>query len=173
MFDDFTTLLEIQRYSPNTVKTYQGLLVAFQKFIGEHVPLHQAESSYLRKKFIEKNLSQNLAYTTQKQLASALRLYLSLVYNRQLDLTTVAPRKPQKVQPDILSIEEIKRLLATITNEKHRIAILTVYALGLRSGELLNLKIEHVDGARNQVKISCSKVRKTACSHFPMTSRYY
>lgn len=160
MFDDFITLLKIKRYSPNTIKTYNGLLVAFQNFIGEHIPIHQAESSYLRKKFVEKNLSQNLAYTTQKQLASTLRLYLSLMHHRQLDLTTVAPRKPQKVLPDILSMEEVKRLLAKITNEKHRTAILTIYALGLRSGELLNLKIEHIDGTRNQVKISCSKGRK-------------
>ena len=168
MFDDFTTLLKIQRYSPNTIKTYHGLLVAFQKFIGEHVPIHQAESSYLRKKFIEKNLSQDLAYTTQKQLASALRLYLSLMHHRQLDLTTVAPRRPQQVLPDILSIEEIKAILAQITNEKHRIAILTIYALGLRSGELLNLEITHIDGHRNQVKIHSSKGKKDRVLPLPV-----
>ena len=160
MFDDFTTLLKIKRYSPNTIKTYTGLLIAFQNFIGDLIPIHQAESSFLRKKFVEKNLSQNLAYTTQKQLACALRLYLSLVHNRELDLTTVAPRRPQKVLPDILSIEEVKDILAAITNEKHRTAILTIYALGLRSGELLNLKIEHIDGKRDQVKILCSKGKK-------------
>ena len=160
MFDDFKQFLAIKRYSPNTAKTYLGLLNSFQQFLGETIPIHQADSSVIRKTFTQKVLKENLAYSTQKQLASATRLYLNTMHNRSIELTTVTPRKPQKVLPDVLSAHEINLILNSITNKKHHTAILVIYALGLRIGELINLKISHIDGQRDQVKIVASKGRK-------------
>ena len=42
-----------------------------------------------------------------------------------------------------------------------------VYALGLRSGELINLKIKDLDGDRNQIRISSAKGRKDRYLPFP------
>ena len=51
----------------------------------------------------------------------------------------------------VLSRQEALRLINAPSNLKH-IAILTLtYATGLRRGEVLNLKSEHIDADRNQI----------------------
>lgn len=160
MFEDFSEFLKIKRYSPNTITTYVGLLKSFQDFMGAHIPLKQAESSYIRKKFSQKILSHDLAFSTQKQLASAIKLYLQSMYTRSIDLVPVAPRRPQRVLPDILSTLEVKELLDKTKNLKHRTALTVIYGLGLRSGELLSLEINNIDGDRNLIKIVAAKGKK-------------
>jgi site-specific recombinase XerD len=160
MFEDFIDFLKIKRYSPNTITAYVGLLKSFQDFMGEQIPLKQAESSYIRKKFSEKILSRDLAFNTQKQLASAIKLYLQSMYARSIDLVPVAPRRPQRVLPDILSTLEVKELLDKTKNLKHRTALTVIYGLGLRSGELLSLEINNIDGERNLIKIVAAKGKK-------------
>jgi integrase/recombinase XerD len=61
------------------------------------------------------------------------------MHNTQLDLDTLRPRKPQRVLPEMLSLQEVKRMLVATQNIKHRAMLTTVYSLGLRSGELIAL----------------------------------
>lgn len=84
------------------------------------------------------------AYTSQKQLLSAIKLYLSEIHSREINLKPVYPsRKPQKL-PVILSVQQITRILNVVTNAKHKAMLATIYALGLRSGELINLRINDI-----------------------------
>lgn len=59
------------------------------------------------------------------------------IFKITVDLDTVRPREPQRVLPEILSAGEIKLLLDITENLKHKAMGTTVYALGLRSGELI------------------------------------
>ena len=89
------------------------------------------------------------------------------MHNIQVDLDTVRPRKPQRVLPEILSLQEVKTLLHKIENVKHKAMLTTIYALGLRSGELINLEIKNVDGDRNMIFIKHAKGRKDRIVPFP------
>lgn len=87
--------------------------------------------------------------------------------NTAIDFSSVATRTAQRKLPSILSLQEVKRIIETLENEKHRAMLTVIYALGLRSGELINLKITHLDGQRNQVTISMAKGRKDRILPFP------
>jgi site-specific recombinase XerD len=89
------------------------------------------------------------------------------MHNSQLDLGTLRPRKPQRVLPEILSLQEIKRMLAATQNIKHRAMLTTIYALGLRSGELITLKIVHLDGDRNRIFVQNAKGKRDRLLPFP------
>ena len=59
--------------------------------------------------------------------------------------------------PTVLSQEEIKRLLKAPKYLKHRLILAVLYGCGLRSYELCNLKLSHVDFDRKTVFIPKKK----------------
>ncbi len=167
MFAEFETLLKIKRYSPNTINTYVGLLQSFSDYIGKFQEIHRLDAKHLLQKIREIIIDKTYAYTTQKQLLSALQLYLKEMHSREADFSTLRPRSPQRVLPDILSLTEVKLILDRTENVKHKAMLTTIYALGLRSGELIDLEIAHLDGSRNTVFIKQAKGRKDRMLPFP------
>ena len=62
--------------------------------------------------------------------------------------------------PNVLSKEEVKKILEVPANMKHRVMLSVIYACGLRRSELLNLKPVHVDSKRQLLLIINSKGKK-------------
>jgi site-specific recombinase XerD len=177
-FKDFKQLLTIKRYSPNTINAYIGLLSVFDSFIGENKEIHRLDNPFLLQNIRNIISKRNYAYTTQKQLLSALALYMQEIHGVRLDLDTLRPRKPQRVLPDILSLEEVKTILDLTKNLKHKAMLTTIYALGLRSGELINLKMSHIDKHRGTIIIKAAKGKRDRLLPFPeslkiMLREYY
>lgn len=61
--------------------------------------------------------------------------------------------------PNILTIEEVRKIINSITNLKHRSIISTIYSCGLRISEAVNLKINDIDSSAMTVKIVDAKGR--------------
>lgn len=177
-FSGFKTLLKIKRYSNHTINTYIGLLLTFQKFVGMEVAIEKLPKNELFNYIVRIVASKKYAYASHKQLVSAIKLYLSEIYSVQLDFSPVYPtQKPQSL-PVIISTQEIKKVLESIDNIKHKTMITTIYALGLRSGELINLKITDIDGNRKTVHIRGGKGNKDRILYLPeklqlLLRRYY
>ena len=68
--------------------------------------------------------------------------------------------KRAKVLPNVLSKEEVKKILEANSNLKHKAMLSMIYSCGLRRSELLNLKFSDIDSKRNIVIIRQSKGRK-------------
>jgi len=62
--------------------------------------------------------------------------------------------------PNVLSKEEVKRIISSPINVKHRTMLSLIYACGLRRGELLNLKPNDVDSKRGLLLIRQAKGKK-------------
>ena len=82
---------------------------------------------------------------------------LRFLYHETLkrDRTTFSipsPRQPGKL-PALLSREEVQRLIAQASNEKHRTMLLTTYAGGLRLNEVLHLRVHDIDSARMTIRV--------------------
>src|SRR5438132_12591418 len=87
--------------------------------------------------------------------------FLFRVTLRRLDLAAEIYhiREPQKI-PLVMSPDETKRLLATASSLKARILLSLGYGCGLRAGEVIRLKVKHIDSAQNIIRIEQSKGRK-------------
>jgi len=168
-FIDFKSLLNIKRYSPNTIKTYYGLLLAFQKFIGLDIPINSLTNNEVLKHISNVVRYKGLSYATQKQLISALKLYYKEIHGKEMNFYTVYPRNKPKPLPVILSQKEVKSILESTTNIKHKAMLTIIYALGLRSGELINLKLEDIHKDRKQVHIKTAKGNKDRVLPIPKT----
>ena len=151
--------MAIKRYSPATIKTYVGLLTVFQSFVGKTL-IQELDTPALLHHILRIVEAKQYTYSSHKQLISAIALFLKEVHRRAVDFSPVYPtRRPQPL-PEILSVREVKTLLAASHNLKHRAMLTLVYALGLRSGELIHLKIDDIDGERKVVHLEGAKGNK-------------
>ncbi len=62
--------------------------------------------------------------------------------------------------PDIVTVDEFKRLIPATRTLSYRIFYFTVYSLGLRLGEGLRLQVRDIDAPRQRVHIRDSKGNK-------------
>ncbi len=60
----------------------------------------------------------------------------------------------------MLSPDETKRLLAMASTLKARVMLSLSYGCGLRAGEVVRLKVKHIDSAQEIIRIEQSKGRK-------------
>jgi len=168
-FSEFKKLMTIKRYAPNTVKSYIGLLLAFQKHLPNDI---DTLSNFEVCKHITKVVtSQHLAMATQKQLIGALKLYFKEMHNKAYDFSRVYPRAIIKSLPVVLNKKEVKAILESTANPKHKAMLTLIYALGLRSGELISLRLIDIDKQRKQVHIKASKNNKDRILPFPNSLR--
>src|SRR5437868_8308666 len=87
--------------------------------------------------------------------------FLFRVTLRRLDLAAEIYhlREPQKI-PLVMSTDETKRLLAVTSSLKARLLLSLGYGCGLRAGEVVRLKVKHIDSAQKIIRIEQSKSRK-------------
>src|SRR5450432_4404949 len=87
--------------------------------------------------------------------------FLLRVTLRRLDLAAEIYhiREPQKI-PQVMSTDETRRVLAVATSLKARAALSLCYGCGLRAGEVVRLKVKHIDSAQKIIRIEQSKGRK-------------
>ena len=169
-FTPFQRLMAIKRYSPATIKTYVGLLAIFQTFVGK-TSIQELDTPALLNHVLRIVEAKQYTYSSHKQLISAIALYLKEMHRRPVDFRPVYPtRRPQPL-PEILSIREVKAILAASRNLKHRAMLTLVYALGLRSGELIHLRIADIDGERKLVHLKGTKGNKDRILPLPDSLR--
>jgi len=69
------------------------------------------------------------------------------------------PKKSQDL-PNVLSKEEVKRIINSPKNIKHRAILTTIYSAGLRIGELTRLRVEDIRSDDGYIFVKDSKGKK-------------
>jgi integrase/recombinase XerD len=101
-----------------------------------------------------------MSICNRNRIVTGLR-FLFRVTLRRLDLAEEIYhiREPRKL-PLVMSVDEIKRLLAVAGTLKARVMFSLGYGCGLRASEVVHLKAKHIDSAQNIIRIEQSKGRK-------------
>src|SRR5712671_3615142 len=96
----------------------------------------------------------------RNRIMTGLRFLLRVTL-RRLDLAAEIYhiREPQKI-PLVMSQDETRRLLAVAGSLKARVLFSLGYGCGLRAGEVVRLKVKHIDRAQNIIRVEQSKGRK-------------
>lgn len=110
------------------------------------------------------------SWTTAKLDLYGLKFYTQHVLKKPW----VAPGliKPPKSQrlPDIVTVEEAKRIFAATRVLSYRVFFFTLYSLGLRLGEGLRLQVGDIDAARSRVHIRDAKGNKDRLVPLPQAT---
>jgi integrase/recombinase XerD len=102
----------------------------------------------------------SVSICNRNRIMTGLR-FLFRVTLRRLDLAgeIYHIREPQKI-PLVMSPDETRRLLAVASSLKVRVLLSLGYGCGLRAGEVVRLKVKHIDKAQKIIRIEQSKGRK-------------
>ena len=101
-----------------------------------------------------------LVWSTCNIYVSGMKFLYGVTLGRTSTCLAIPPRKTEQRLPEILSTEELTRIFAVTTNLKHRTLLKTVYAAGLRVGEVVRLKVTDIDGDRMTIRVEQGKGRK-------------
>ena len=100
------------------------------------------------------------SHSYANQFISAIKFFSKkILNNKEIIVNIVRPPKDKKL-PDILSKNEIYKILHSLNNTKHRALLFITYSAGLRVSEVVNLKLKDIDSERMLVHIRKSKGSK-------------
>jgi site-specific recombinase XerD len=98
-----------------------------------------------------------LAWNTRSLIINGLRFFYHTTLGRsKLELVVPRPRPPAQL-PEILSREEVARILARPHDRKHRLLLMTAYGAGLRVSELVALRVGDLDADRMTIRVQQGK----------------
>ena len=102
-----------------------------------------------------------ISWSYFNQAVSALKFFFGTTLKKEWGIEHIPyARRTGRKLPIILSPEEVVEFFTAIPNLKHRVALMTIYATGLRIGETLRLKVTDIDSARMIVRVEQGKGRK-------------
>ncbi len=148
--------MEGQRYPRTTVQTYCSMMEKFLRFVHPKEAV-DCDPDDLRRYINEHILPRGLSFSFQNQMISSVKKYYSHFLNSDMNPGEIERPRGWRRLPNVLSKEEIRKILEETPNEKHRVMLSLVYACGLRRSELLNLRISDIDKRRGVVRIIQAK----------------
>ena len=154
------TLEELQRrnLSPITTRIYLRCVEEFARYFRKSPD--QLGPEQIREYQAHLFRDRKLGAISVTQHLSALRFFFVRTLKRPWAQADMAiPKRPIRL-PEVLSREEVERLIAGAATPLHRIWLLTLYATGMRRDELVHLKVTDIDSARMLIHIRQGKGRK-------------
>lgn len=155
----FKYWMRSRRYSDSTIKTYTESLATFLRYFA-HKPISEITNEDLINFNNRYILANSFSSSYQNQVVNGVKLFFRSIEDKKLQPDLIMRPKREKLLPNVLSKEEIKLILEAKGNIKHKTMLSLIYSCGLRCGELLRLKPEHVDSRRQLLIIKQSKGRK-------------
>ena len=150
--------LEIRNFSKKTVKSY---IYSVKKFLDYSKGNGLNEDSV--KNYVQESLTKKNPSSVRKDLFS-IKFFFENVLNKKVNVPN--PKK-NNLLPFILSIEEVKKMIDSTSNIKHKLIIKLLYGTGLRVSEIVNLKKEDLQFDENLIHIKLAKGKKDRFVRIP------
>jgi len=153
-------LHEMQRrnYSPRTIASYMSCVSSLSRHYNtspDKLSLDQVKA-YLHHSIINKGCSPCFV----NQTISAVKILHKDVLGKRWDSVSIIRPKREKRLPVVLSPKEVMTIINAPANLKHRAILSLGYSAGLRISEVTNLKVDHIDSQRMQIRVVGGKGRK-------------
>ena len=176
LLNSYYLFLKGKRYSKSTINTYTFFIADFINFHTK-TPLEELTNRdvelFIETVFIERNYS----VSSQRQFISALKIFTVFCPQTKINNLSLERPKKSRLLPNVLSQEEVLRIIQLTKNLKHRAIIVLLYSSGLRIGEVTRLLLKSIDVQRKQIKVEGGKGRKDrfvvlAASYLPLLQNY-
>jgi integrase len=141
--------------------TQEAYLRAVQQLAAHYkTPPDQLSEAQLRDYILFLKNERQLAPSTLRIACCGIKFFYSRTAPRDWQaLKNICIPKP-KTLPDVLSIQEVRRLMEAVRRPHHKAYLWTVYSLGLRRREALRLQVGDIDKDRMMVHVRCGKGAK-------------
>ena len=143
--------LEIRNLSKQTIKGYLYSVEKFLEFSRNKGLNENSVKIYVQEKLKNKNPS-----SVRRDLF-AIKFFFENILNQKLNVPN--PKKNHTL-PEILTLEEIKRMIEVTSNIKHKLILKILYGCGLRVSEVVNLKKSDLNFEEGLIHIKLAKGKK-------------
>lgn len=157
-----TTELKISKNSDYTIRNYLDANSKLLNFSNKSPEMMDQDDV---KAFMASNLTKQSSASTIVFL-SAIRYAYSNILQKDLTSNIKRPKRERKI-PTVLTKEEIKALLAALSNKKSRLMVSMLYACGFRVSELVNLKIKDLNFEEKIGQVRQGKGKKDRIFNIP------
>jgi len=147
------------RYSRQTIHSYASQLKQFFTFClpADHTAITEKDVERFNYEIV---IANGLSVSYQKAMTGSIKLFFGLHTGHKMNLSKLQRPFSEHRLPQVLSKEEVQRVLNATGNVKHKAMLGMIYSCGLRIGELINLRITDLDKTRNLVRIVQAKGKK-------------
>ena len=157
LFEDLRRELVSKKYSYNTVKGYIYYNRDFLDFKDKDPS--EVNDDDIKDYLLYLAEEKESATATINQAINALKFYYGAMLKKKFVYEVRRPRKDKKL-PEVLSKEEVSRIINGTVNIKHKAILMTIYSGGLRLGETARLEQAHLDRDRMLIFVKGAKGRK-------------
>jgi integrase/recombinase XerD len=147
--------MQLHSFAKRTQDSYLRVVRQLAEYCNK--PPDQITEEELRQYFLYlKNVKRSSRSSITLALCGIKFFYERTLQRQWSTLDLVRPPREKKL-PVVLSVEEVRQILARVRRWRYRVCLSTIYACGLRLQEGLHLQIGHIDGARQLLHICHGK----------------
>jgi site-specific recombinase XerD len=158
--------LKLKGLQPKTIEAYSRAM----RRIGAYFDYELSDLSDLQLTDYFSDLLESHSWSSVKLDLYGLKFFYAYVLNKPWPVfRLIKPPKAQRL-PDIVTVEEAKRLFSMTHTLSYRVFFFTLYSLGLRLGEGLRLTVADIDAARMRIHIRDAKGNKDRLVPLPVAT---
>ena len=150
--------LQIRGFSSSTQQCYLGRMKEFVRYFMQ--PPDELTTADINRYQLYLAQERKVSWEVFNQSVAALRFFYRITLQKDLKIERIPYQKTGRKLPVVLSQQEVKVLLETPTNIKHRAILMAIYAGGLRVSEVVSLHVIDIDSQRMTLRIEQGKGRK-------------
>lgn len=143
--------MQTRNYSQRSIETYVRMLQTLEEY-------HQISADDISadqvKDFLQYSIeTKKVSVSYINQVISAVRILQKDVLGKEWE--SIRIRRPRRIKklPVVLSKEEVRSMIETTRNLKHRAILAVIYSAGLRISELSSLRPTDIDSDRKQIRV--------------------
>jgi site-specific recombinase XerD len=157
-FNQMKQDLELRNYSDNTVTNYLDHMKRFVKFHMKDPSLIELEDITTYQVYLV--YSKKVSFSTFNLAVCSIKYFYKHILDKGFSIDLIPYQKKTKTLPNVLSRQEVMRIINAAVNLKNKALIQTIYATGVRLSELVNLMVSDIDSKRMVVRIDEGKGKK-------------
>jgi len=149
--------MRLRKLSPATQRNYIRAVVNLTRFLGRSPDTADAED--LRRYQLHM-VEHGVTSTTINATLSGLKFFFSVTLDRPEAMKKMHPVYQPRKLPEVLSLEEVTRLLQSAGSLKYQAALAVAYGAGLRASEVVHLKATDIDSDRMVIRVEQGKGKR-------------
>ena len=147
--------MQVRHFSMRTQETYVRWVYDLAR--QTHRSPDTLPDSELKKYLWSLSLERHLSSSSCAQAFHALNFFYGQVLGRTFTEQLLPPMKRQQKIPELLSPQEVTRILVACNNMKYRTLLSVCYGCGLRISEVTHLKVRDIDSAQAVIHVHLAK----------------
>lgn len=149
--------MELKNLSHHTQRAYLAAVTGIAKFYNQSPDKMTQEKieDYLLYLKLDKGIAPNSCYG----VLTGLRFFYKHVTEEEIPVTYSIRRTARKL-PEVLTMEDVWKIICSAKNLKHKMILMTTYSAGLRASETINLKSDNIDSKTMLIKVEEGKGKK-------------